>query len=641
MSAAAALPIEPPDTLTALRTRLWPRSPFARYGTALAVVLLLLLFSRLPELRAPLGTDSASRSLAIPIAAARSFEARGMLESGLLQVSAPLPVSVPEGLVPSAPPLFAWGIFGVHRLFGLSFEVAARVVELAFVALAAVAVFSIASRRCGAVGAFVAGAYVALCPLTAELAGERAAGFGCSLAFASFVEAYLRRPRAWCLGGMIVAALAGALADWRCMLDGAVIAAFAAVRLRADVLRPATALSLTSPLWLGAAVLLAMERLCGTAKVLTQDGLWRTAGVRVEPLLEVGADEWIDRVCANLAAGLMPAPLAVGAAGLAWFLVRRPRAALVPGALLAAAVLGSIFGAPAAYRFPEWQLRFAAPIALGAAVAVGSVVLRWRFGAVILASIFVVSVLGGISPHGAEGAASVQALSRAAQRRVAFGEAWATSESDPLATTVSQRPTLSAVHSKERLEEILAGLDAAVRPCRWWITRVSDDTAPLRAELEERLESERDGELVAFDLTRPKGAAAPRVLQAAKPVDFALTPPRSLDFTYTSAPEAVSAVLEIGAEPLRPVAKVTIPVRSTHLEIPQNVVLGDSLYARLVELDAAGRPCAPFRETFVRLRGVKKLRSKVLLLVPLLGFGLALLAMLLDRAYPGAPAPQR
>ncbi|HKE01838.1 MAG TPA: hypothetical protein VKE69_12565, partial [Planctomycetota bacterium] len=588
-------------------------------AAALAGVLLL---ARQGILRHPLGLDDASESRAGVVNAARGIETRGFLACGGLGTTDPLPVPAEEAIDARHPPLLAWTAVGLRAAFGLDHARAAVVAESLFVVVGALAVLSLARRRSGPVTALVAAFLFALAPLVATRgAGGAIAAYAAALAFAALLDIHVATRSPTSAAAMVAVSCAGALSGWSFVVDGAFLAVAGVILLRRAVLHPMTALAVASPFAAFAAVVAAMERTAGTAEVLGTRGLGDVAWGGWCALLE------------RLASDLTPPALVVGIVALLADARRRPREGAIPLALLGSAIAI----AAASHRIPfaraAADLRFAAPVALGCALAAGWIARR-SFAAAALATCALVLVdLGGAPWNGAADAEAVDALSRAVRARVALGEAFATSFPRPAVLVAAcERPVVAGVREVMEAERVVALADAARHPIRWLFADADDpEIEPVRAVGFERFAVERDGRILAFDLTRPTSPRPPRTVGTMRVVHV---PQQGYRVETPAAPDAASWRIDVGGRSLGFDFAVSVDPSTKDVALPDRESLPERLYVRAVPIGKDGRPGTPCRELFVPTRGFANLRSRTMLLVPLGGALLAAFALAFGLAFP-------
>jgi hypothetical protein len=602
-------------------------------GSALAVLTVAVLtwLSRVPELRHPLGRDASAGDLSCAIAAARNFTRRGFLESGGVPVAQPLPVQVAEGIAATEPPLLSWGVFALSSAAGLDERIAARWIECAVLLVAAVAVGSIAAARGGTSAGFAAAAFVALSPIARAQAGSTGLlGMAAAAVLACALDRYARRRSPWALVLAIAAGCAGAFANYRFVLDSVILGIAGMVAFGRGAWRPAALLALAAPALLAVAVLGALERLVGGGSLLAENLCVPDGGARMAAF---GA----------LIAELAKPEAAIGSLAFLWLLAQERRGAAIPAGLLVSA---AAHGVLASSGLGVLALAPVVPcIALGWGFAVGSLARVWRVGGALLAAALALVLLAATPIAGPADSRAVEALGAAVRTRVAFGESFATNErSETLLSAETARPAVAGIDSVEALRTFLSRYECAHYPCTWFFlvppqTQRSADPDPhaaMMGYLRSRFWTEREGPVFAFDLRRPReGKVA--FASADLAVDFNY--PSTLRLFVSPRESVASWRVEVGAKPLATATARTVPASDTPtLEIPV-APDADKLYVRAIALDSNERESAPLRETFFRVRSMRKLRSKALALVPLAAGFLALMAVLAHAADRGRVSP--
>ena len=271
---------------------------------------------------------------------------------------------------------------------------------------------------------------------------------------------------------------------------------------------------------------------------------------------------------------------------------------------------------------------------------------RLARGGALLAAALALVLLAATPIAGPADSRAVEALGAAVRTRVAFGESFATNErSETLLSAETARPAVAGIDSVEALRTFLSRYECAHYPCTWFFlvppqTQRSADPDPhaaMMGYLRSRFWTEREGPVFAFDLRRPReGKVA--FASADLAVDFNY--PSTLRLFVSPRESVASWRVEVGAKPLATATARTVPASDTPtLEIPV-APDADKLYVRAIALDSNERESAPLRETFFRVRSMRKLRSKALALVPLAAGFLALMAVLRARGRSRSRLPE-
>lgn len=597
----------------------------ARTAVALLLIALLAIVVRLPVLRHPLGLEASNTPLARAVCAAANYEARGFLASGGLPVVAPLPVQIEEAIAPGDPPLLAWTIYSIHFVSKLDFAFCGRIAECLFIAAAAFSIFTILVRRAGTVPAFTAAVFVVCCPMALSAgASELLVGFSCAALLAAAVDTYILKRTPLAAAAVAAAGALGSVGDYRFCIDAAAAAAVGLIYLRKDALRPGALLALLSPLFCSISVLAIGERLAGTASYLYHSNYWFSGGVPLNVVSDLHFGEWLRAAAGHVVRECLPVPAVVGFFTVLWFLAARREAGAGLALLFISSVLCTSIGWGGAASVPAWQIRWAAPIAAGCAVAVGWVIPRWRFGAVLLATLFIILLFGSPGGGAPRCASELEALGRAARSRVAFGESFATAERfSEIVMAAARRPVITKIDERERGRALLDRASSALYPCRYFITidptlQKDEDTYLSRASLVDEFAGRelltKEGPVVICDFTKRRGASRP----ASRPAWDAIYryETRTLEFALPGR-VVDSWNIEIAGRSLgrEHAARLDAGVRS--FKYDEGGKIPEKLYIQPVPFDAESRPAAePLPEIFLRTRTLRKLRSKVYLLFP-------------------------
>lgn len=630
------------------------RSARIRHLLAFTIVIVLAVVARIPVLRHPIGLEPSNGSLARAICAARNFETRGFLASGGLPLVAPLPVTVEEALEARDAPLLSWMVYGTHRATGFDFALCARLVELGLTVAAALGLFILVLRRAGVTPAFTAAVFVVLCPMVASAAGsELLTGFTFSILAACALDAWVLRGSALAASAVVVFGALGALAEYRFCLDAAALAFAGFVYLRKDAFRPGALIVLLSPLALCLGSLAIAQRLAGTAVLLWNENYWIAGPLPAIAMPEFQFGEWMSCITGNAIRELLIVPAVTGFFTIVWYVASSRASGAGLMALLFTSALCTGVGWLGSCVNPAWQIRWAAPVAAGCAIAVGWMIPRWRFGAVLLSALFVILLLGSQLPGGPRRAAELEALGEVARARVPFGFALATSEEQPeIVMAVAERPVIANITEKSVLDRVRSRAARAVYPVAAWASidpmLLKDDAhyAGRRSVVEGLNGSGRS--VLAFGPVNycefPASAASARQAPAtifryeSRSLELALPAAESGgDWKITIGRSSLDAELAVVPEAVaKPAAGAGAPVSGDRriVKLPAAIQDAEKLYliASPEKSPAAEDDVLP--EKFLRLKTIRKIHSNLYYIFPLMTGLLALLALCGEIAWP-------
>ncbi|MFN0206137.1 MAG: hypothetical protein ACKVS6_07465 [Planctomycetota bacterium] len=615
------------------------------FKTAIAFLLLALVavLARYAELQHPIGFSNRYEPLARAASAAQNFEIRGFLASGGLPVAAPLPVPVDEGIVSTDAPLLAWCIYAVRKVTSLDFALCGRVVELILLMIGSWSLYSIANRRVGAAGAFVAGLYLILSPLTSlACASNVFVGFIAAVLLVNALDKYIQSRSAFALAGAVAAGCAGALADYRFIFDAAAIFAVCLLFLRRRALHPGVFVAIASPVLLCIATLAAAERLAGTFTTLREMQFWNPpVGVR---LAAQTLGERIGNITHTTLRNLLPIPAILGFAITGWMMIKSGANSMAIAAVFVAVGASDAALWSEVLRDPVLQIKLIIPVALGCAAAVGWVQHHWRIGAFLLSGFVAIYLFSQVKLDGPPRAGMLEAIGAAARARVAYGESFAIAESPGggVAAT-AQRPVISGIDTMEQYGKLLLNHRNAIYPCRWFFminpafqTQASGHAARKNIfdALFARFESYESSSVFAFDLYQRKASSAPA---PAMPLVFDAEydyKNKSLRFWAQDTNVAPAWNIEIGGASLETLHSATIFSDRPFLILPEKLQKLEKLYIRANALTPKGEPGARYQEIVVRPRTLRKLKARTLALVPAAAGLMILFVLLTSWAWP-------
>lgn len=548
------------------------RFPSLRLAGGILVLALLTGAASAGRVLRPLSRDADSAQLAPLLTAARNLRVRGPLESGGLAVVKPFPVPVDEGLEPTIAPPVVWGISLASSATGIPDGRVARLLE-GVVHFLASAVLAVAGARAfGAASGVAAGltAWLAIASGAVSLA-PLDDGLPAILFSSLLALACVEAVR----GGRLLPFALGTLVA----LGGAftpflpLVAAAVWFLWGAVKGRPSLARALARGAWIVLVIALTWGVACWALGRVSGEKLRRFA-MAPAPFVS-----WI---------GFHGAVVAIAVA------VHRAGAAIPRLAWGAAAVL-TLAGAFVAWRSPRTR---------------------------------------------AEGLDTIATLVR---ERVGFGEAFATNAADRAVLEVlTGRPVVPI----DVFDRTVAFRVRQPRfPVSWYFLAAPSDPSDgdmadcraLAAQLKGSFSFEREGQVLAFDLRRA-------LMEGAEPVRLT---PGSLDAAFQSptrlvvrlpavVPNPVAWRIEAGRAPLETVAAVEGPFHageSVELELDPLPWRTRGAFVRALGFDASQAVVAAYPEVFVRASPRPYLRSKTLLLVPLVAFVLGVAALLADAAF--------
>ncbi|MBI3817547.1 MAG: hypothetical protein HY286_02560 [Planctomycetes bacterium] len=598
------------------------------------VVAILTFVTHAADFLHPLGLEDSNRALARAVCAARNFETRGFLASGGLPVVTPLPAGVAEGLSPGDPPLLSWVIYSIHAATGLDFPAAARVSECLFIVAAAFGIFTIILRRAGAAPAFVGAAFIIFCPMVAGAAGsEVLAGFACAACLASALDAFVLKSTPLAAAAMAVSGAFGAAADYRFCIDASVVAAVGILYLRKDAFRPGAIVALSSPLILAAGMLAVGERLAGVYTHLQSTHYILSGGAPLETGADLYFGDWLILALGHVVRDCLPIPAVVGICIVCWYIPANLSKCPGVAALFVTSVACTAFGWIGAMSVPSWEIRWAGTVGAGCAIAVGFWIPRWRYGGVLLALLFLILLLGSANLSEPKGARYLEDLGRAARVRVAYGESFATSETQgEIVMALAQRPVIANVSDRVRGMMLLERADMAVHPCRYFISvdpmyiKDHDDYLARRNLLDDLaahgpVVGEGFVKIYDFGPPRPESRAA---VFAELPVVYR-NKENAAEFAFPELAGVEKWNIEIGAHSLEFSRAERVSAKETKVALDSAPRSAWKAYVQPTPVFASGRRGPAMRESFLSTRPMRNLASKSILFLP---FGAGLLALL-------------